>query len=50
MPTVCGVIVVAEGAGDVAVQLDIISAVSTVLGIKQGKVQVFEMNTKYQTE
>ena len=50
MPTVCGVIVVAEGAGDVAVQLDIISAVSIVLGIKQGKVQVFEMNTKYQTE
>ena len=50
MPTVCGVIVVAEGAGDVSVQLDIISAVSTVLGIKQGKVQVFEMNSKYQTE
>lgn len=44
LPKVCGVVVVAEGARDVAVNMDIVSAVSTVLGIKQSNVQVFEMN------
>lgn len=44
LPKVCGVVVVAEGASDVAVKMDIVSAVSTVLGIKQSNVQVFEMN------
>lgn len=43
-PEVCGVIVVAEGGGNVSVKLDIISAVSTVLGITQNNVQVFKMN------
>lgn len=46
LPKVCGVVVVAEGARDVAVNMDIVSAVSTVLGIKQSNVQVFEMNEK----
>lgn len=46
LPKVCGVVVVAEGARDVAVNMNIVSAVSTVLGIKQSNVQVFEMNEK----
>ena len=46
LPKVCGVVVVAEGARDVSVNMDIVSAVSTVLGIKQSNVQVFEMNEK----
>lgn len=46
LPKVCGVVVVAEGARDVTVNMDIVSAVSTVLGIKQSNVQVFEMNEK----
>lgn len=44
LPKVCGVVVVAEGARNVSVNMDIVSAVSTVLGIKQSNVQVFEMN------
>ena len=43
-PKVVGVIVVAEGAGDIGVNYNIVSAVSTVLGINKNKVQVFEMN------
>ncbi len=46
LPKVGGVLVVAEGAGDISVSLDIMSAVSTVLGINQNNVQVFEMNEK----
>lgn len=46
LPKICGVIVIAEGAGDIAVNMDIVAAVSTVLGIKQSNVQVFEMNKK----
>lgn len=38
----CGAVVVAEGAGDVAVQLRLISAVTTLLGIDQGRVAVYE--------
>ena len=43
-PKVVGVIVVAEGAGDIGVNYNIVSAVSTVLGINKNKVQAFEMN------
>ena len=39
----CGAVVVAEGAGDVAVQLRLVSAVTTLLGIDQGRVAVYEM-------
>lgn len=45
-PEICGVIVVAEGGGDIAIKLDIISAVSTVLGITQNNVQVFKMSSE----
>lgn len=38
----CGAVVVAEGAGDVAVQLRLISAVTTLLGIDQSRVAVYE--------
>lgn len=38
----CGAVVVAQGASDVAVQLRLISAVSTLLGIDQGRIAIFE--------
>ena len=38
----CGAVVVAEGAGDIAVQLKLVSAVTTLLGIQQGRVAVYE--------
>lgn len=38
----CGAVIVADGAGDVAVQLRLISAVTTLLGIDQGRVAVYE--------
>lgn len=38
----CGAVVVAQGASDVAVQLRLISAVSTLLGIEQGCIAIFE--------
>ena len=38
----CGAVVVADGAGDIAVQLRLISAVTTLLGIDQGRVAVYE--------
>lgn len=38
----CGAVVVAEGAGDVAVQLRLLSAVTTLLGIDQGRIAVYE--------
>lgn len=38
----CGAVVVADGAGDVAVQLRLISAVTKLLGIDQGRVAVYE--------
>lgn len=43
-PTVRGVIVIAEGAYDFGVKLNIVSAVSTVLGIDQKLVEVFVMS------
>lgn len=39
----CGAVVVAEGAGDVAVQLRLISAVTTLLGIQQERVAIYPM-------
>jgi len=41
LPTINGVIVVSSGASDVKVKLDIITAVSTALGIKSNIVEVF---------
>lgn len=38
----CGAVIVADGAGDVAVQLRLVSAVTTLLGIDQGRVAVYE--------
>lgn len=38
----CGAVVVAEGAGDVAVQLRLVSAVTTLLGISQDRVAIYE--------
>lgn len=38
----CGAVVVADGADSVAVQLRLISAVTTLLGIDQGRVAVYE--------
>ena len=41
LPEIKGVIVVSTGANDVKVKLDIITAVSTVLGISPNKIEVF---------
>lgn len=38
----CGAVVVADGAGDVAVQLRLVSAVTTLLGIQQDRVAIYE--------
>jgi len=38
----CGAVVVADGAGDVAVQLRLVSAVTTLLGIHQDRVAIYE--------
>jgi stage III sporulation protein AG len=43
-PEIRGVIVIAEGAKDVGVQLKLRQAVTTVLNISADKVDVFEMN------
>ena len=42
-PLVRGVIVVAEGAEDIAVKLNLQYAVKTVLGIDDDCIEVFEM-------
>ncbi len=42
----CGAVVVAEGAGDVAVQLRLVSAVTTLLGIGQDRVAIYEREGK----
>ena len=44
LPSINGVIVVSSGANDVKVKLDIINAVSTVLGIDLNKIEVFAGN------
>ena len=38
----CGAVVVADGAGNVAVQLRLLSAVTTLLGITQNRVSIYE--------
>lgn len=38
----CSAVVVADGAGDVAVQLRLVSAVTTLLGIQQDRVAIYE--------
>ena len=43
-PEITGVIVVAEGANNLRVRLDLLSAVKTVLNISGEKVEVFTMN------
>ena len=42
----CGAVVVAEGAGDVAVQLRLVSAVTTLLGINQDRVAIYAREGK----
>lgn len=42
-PKIRGVIVIAEGSANFSVKNDLISAVSTVLGIEKSKVEVFQM-------
>lgn len=43
-PEVRGVIVIAEGAADIAVRLKLQSAVQTVLGVDINRIEVFEMS------
>ena len=43
MPKVEGAIVIAEGAKNINIKTDIIKAVSSVTGLAEYKVQVFEM-------
>lgn len=43
-PLVRGVIVVAEGAGNIKVRMDLLKAVQTALQVSSDKVEVFEMN------
>lgn len=43
-PKIEGVIVTAEGAGDVNIKTNIILAVEAVTGVPTHKVQVFSMN------
>ena len=43
MPEISGVIVTAQGAGDISVKMRLIDAVTTLLDIPQNKVDVFEM-------
>ena len=42
-PTIRGVIVIAEGAADITVQMDLILAAKTVLGVSLDCIEVFEM-------
>ncbi len=42
-PNVLGVVVVAEGASDIGIQLTLSRAVQTALGVPNSKVEVFEM-------
>ena len=46
MPIISGVIVTAEGAGDISVKMNLLEAVTTLLDIPADKVDVFEMNNK----
>ena len=42
----CGAVVVADGAGDVGVQLRLISAVTALLGVEQDRVAIYEREGK----
>jgi stage III sporulation protein AG len=44
MPKIEGAIITAEGAKDINIKANIISAVAAVTGLPEYKVQVFEMN------
>ena len=44
-PKIRGVVVIAEGASSISVKMDILAATSTVLGVKENCVEVFEMNS-----
>lgn len=41
MPDIIGVIIVAEGAANIKVRLNLVSAASTALGIKANSIQIF---------
>ena len=43
-PQVLGVVIVAEGADDLSVQMELSRAAQTALGVDASKVEVFEMN------
>lgn len=45
-PTIRGVIVIAEGAADITVMVDLQRAVQTVLNIPASSIEVFEMTSK----
>ncbi len=45
MPEVKGVIVIAKGAGDIGVKMNLLKAVQTLLNISADKVDVFEMQS-----
>lgn len=45
-PTIRGVIVIAEGAADITVKMDLLQAVQTVLGVSANCIDVFEMSAK----
>ena len=45
-PEVIGVVIVAENAGDIEVQMDLIRAAQTALGISADRVEVFDMDSK----
>ncbi|MEL7608515.1 MAG: hypothetical protein AAGU74_03345 [Bacillota bacterium] len=45
-PTIRGVIVIAEGAADISVMVDLQRAVQTVLNIPASSIEVFEMTSK----
>jgi len=49
-PEIKGVIVIAEGARDIRVKLDLIRAVQTALGVSPQQVEVFEMETNKMKE
>lgn len=45
-PEIMGVIVIAEGADNIAVMLDLLNAVETVLNVSPDKVDVYKMNNE----
>ena len=42
-PEVRGVIVVAQGAGDIGVRMELLNAVTTLLGVQADKVEILKM-------